>query len=167
MKKQFIKKQVNKNFILSLTLVAMLLLVVLLGIGFVSSSIFEEENAFYYLFFGLGGIVWVVIWIFMIILPAMLAFYIFIFAFIARLIYKETPGRIRAYKTLMAFSFSGQILMLVVAFSCRGSGGLLSLIDLAISGYIFFAIFQGMRGTYTDRTKTRPVMQTETEENEG
>lgn len=163
MKKQFIRKQVNKNFIFSFTLAAMLFFVVLLGVVSINSSIFDEENLFFYVFFGLGAIAWVMIWIFMIILPAMLAFYIFIFALIARLIYKETARRIRVYRILMGFSFSGQILLLLAVFSCVKSGEWLSLIALTISGYIFFAIYQGMRGTYTDRIKSIPVKQKQTE----
>ena len=132
MKKQFISKQVNKKFIFSFTLAAMLLFVVLLGVVSINSSIFNEENLFFYVFFGLGAIAWVMIWIFMI-------------------------------RILMGFSFSGQILLLLAVFSCVKSGGWLSLIALAISGYIFFAIYQGMRGTYTDRIKSIPVMQKQTE----
>lgn len=170
------KKQVNKNFILTLTLVAMLLLVIILGVTMVyalnsgmnglqsditrmrsGDEIGDVEgygiivNSIGY---GLGGIGKILIAMFLVIIPSALVFFIFVFALIARLIYKETPGRISAYRILMGFSFAGQIIMFLVSLSLLTSGGWGSLISLVISAYIFWALFMGMRGTYTNRIKS-------------
>lgn len=173
MKKHFIKSQVNKNFILTLTLVAILLLLIISGVALVEvinseingvqseiESLQEQDeigdvegygiiaNGIGYVF-GVIGMIGVVMYL--IVIPAILALYIFIFALIARLIYKETPGRILAYRILMGFSFSGQIIMLLCCLLCMQSIGWVTLISLVIGVYIFWVLFMGMRGTYTDR----------------
>ena len=163
------KKQINKNFILSLTLVGMLLLVIVLGIvlqyemntgidglrGDIESVRSRDEigdvegygmiaNGIGY---GLGMIGMVLVWVFLIIIPGILAAFIFIFALLAKLIYQNNPQRILAYRILMGFSYAGQIIMLLVSLPSLAGGGWESLITLIISGYIFWAIFMGMRGT--------------------
>lgn len=175
MKKSFMEKQINKNFMLTLILVAMLLFLVLLGVvlecalnsgmdGMLSEiermrskdEIGDVEgygiiaNGIGY---GLGAVGQIFIVIGLIIIPAVWAFYIFIFALIARLIYKETPGKILAYRILMGFSFFGQILMLLCCLSSVISGAGINLMSLGLSVCIFAAIFMGMRGTYTNRLK--------------
>lgn len=173
MKKHFIKSQVNKNFILTLTLVAILLLMIILGkvlAEAISSEISGGQSKIESIqdqeeisdvegygiivegiadVFGVIGMIAVVMYL--IVIPAILALYIFIFALIARLIYKETPGRILAYRILMGFSFSGQIIMLLCCLLCMQSIGWVTLISLVIGVYIFWVLFMGMRGTYTDR----------------
>lgn len=151
------KKQANKNFILSLTLVAMLLLVVVIG-NFILNIVGSEENRrVLYLLFGLGFFIEVFAWVCLLLIPFTMAVYIFVFALIARLIYAETPGRIKAYRILMGFSFAGQIVMLLFALWLITSGGVGSVIGLIVSAYIVWAIFVGMRGTYTDRIKVNGV----------
>lgn len=167
------KKQVNQNFILTLTLVALLLLVIISGVVLaeavnskmdgiqseIESAQDQDEigdvegygiiaNGVGYVF-GVIGIIAIVAYL--IIIPAILALYIFIFALIARLIYKETSGRILAYRILMGFSFSGQIIMLLCCFLSLRSIGWGSLIGLVIGTYIFWVLLMGMRGTYTNR----------------
>lgn len=169
------KKQVNKNFILALTLVAMLFLVVILGATMVyalnsgmeglQSDISRMQSGdeigdvegygiiVNSIGYGLGGIGKIMIVIFLIIIPVALIAFIFVFALIARLIYKDTPERISAYRVLMGFSFAGQIIMFLISLSMLTSGGWGSLISFVISVYIFWALFMGMRGTYTNRIK--------------
>lgn len=171
-----IKKQVNKNFILMLTLVAMLLLVIILGITMVyvlnsgmnglqsdisrmrsKDEIGDVEgygiivNSIGY---GLAGMGKLLILLFLIVIPTALASFIFVFALMARLIYKDTPGRILTYRILMGFSFAGQIMMFLTGLFMLKSGGWGSLISMVVSAYIFWALFMGMRGTYTNRIKS-------------
>lgn len=150
MKKQFIKKQANKNFILSLTLVVMLVVIVVGDVWLLRDL--ASDEAFMWMTFGIGffGIVMMVIVAVMI---AAQAFFVFIFALIARLIYKNTPEKITAYRVLMGFSYAGQIFMLFYSLKGILMGGWGSIISVAISAYIFWAIFMGMRGTYTERIK--------------
>lgn len=145
------KKQVNKNFILSLTLVVMLLLVVFGGVELLKYFDWDGDDTVLYMLFGLGFFFWGLIWIFVIIIPAVLAALIFVFSLIARIIYKNTPGRRLAYKILMGFSFLGQIIVFFASLPILINGGWESVIGLFVSGYIGWAIFQGMRGTYTER----------------
>lgn len=175
MKKRFLEKQVNKNFMLTLILVAILLLLVLRGVALeaglsssmngISSEIEQMRGEdeigdvegyaiiAYGIGYGLGAVGWMFMVICLIIIPAVLAFFIFIFALIARLIYKETPGRILAYRIIMGFSFLGQILMLWCCFSGLIIGAGIGLMSLVLGICTFAIIFMGMRGTYTKRLK--------------
>lgn len=87
----------------------------------------------------------------MLIIPVISVGLIFIFSLIARIVYKDTPKRILAYRILMGFSFVGQISMFFVSWMLLLCGGWGSIVGLLISVYIFWAIFQGIRGTYTQR----------------
>lgn len=150
MKKHFIKRQVNKNFILSLTLVALLAAVVV-GEVWLLRTLASDES-FMWMTFGIG-ILGIALLAVATVLTAALAFFIFIFALIARLVHKDMPERIRAYRVLMGFSYAGQIFLLLCSIPGILSGGWESVIDVIISAYIFWAIFIGMRGTYTERIK--------------
>lgn len=150
MKKHFIKRQVNKNFILSLTLVALLAAVVVGEVWLLRTL--ASDELFMWMTFGIG-ILGIALLAVATVLTAALAFFIFIFALIARLVHKDMPERIRAYRVLMGFSYAGQIVLLVFSLSGILSGGWESVINVAISAYIFWAIFIGMRGTYTERIK--------------
>ncbi len=150
MKKQFIKSQVNKNFILSLTLVAILVVMVVGEVWLICGL--ASDEGFMWMTFGIGflGIVMLVI---ATVMTAVLACFIFIFALIAKLIYKNTSEKITAYRVLMGLSYAGQICLLFYSFHGILAGGWGSVISAAISAYIFWAIFMGMRGTYTERLK--------------
>lgn len=145
------KKQVNKNFVLSLTLIAVSVVVSLMGLELLDFFNPGEKEFLFYILTGLGFVVWGVVIIFMLIIPVISVGLIFIFSLIARIVYKDTPKRILAYRILMGFSFIGQISMFFVSWMLMLCGGWGSVVGLLISAYIFWAIFQGIRGTYTQR----------------
>lgn len=148
MKKQFIKRQVNKNFLLSLIAVIMLLAIVVGGIWLLRGL--GSDEAFIWATFGIGFLAAIMLTI-AIVIAAVLAF--FIFAVIARLIYKDTPERIMTYRILMGFSYAGQILILFCCLQGISEGGWGSVVSVVCSALIFWVIFMGMRGTYTERVK--------------
>lgn len=150
MKKQLIKRQVNKNLLLSL-IVVMMLLVMVVGAIWLLRNLASDE-AFMWATYGVAFFAYtmLILWI---VVAAVVAFFIFIFAVIARLVYDDTPQRIMAYRILMGFSYAGQIFILFECLEGIFEGGWGSVVSVACSALIFWIIFMGMRGTYTERLK--------------
>ena len=175
------KSQRDKNFFFAITIVFILLLVIFYGIRMANtldhsingackvidaarkSDMVTDIEGYAAILSAIGyGIGWVgkiFIWAVWIVLPAILAFFIFIFAWIAWSIYQENPPRILAYRILMGFSYAGQILLLLLgSFLCRKLfqipfGNRYAFCTLLLCIYILVAIILGMRGTYTKRLK--------------
>lgn len=171
------KKQVNKNLIWTITLVGMLLLLIIFGIIVLcvsssgmnalgnsieqarSAGEIEDVEGYGILLnsigYGLGAFGRFIIAIVCIVLPGILGVFILLFALIARFVFAPSDGRILAYRILMGFSFAGQIGMFFVCASTIFNNKQFSILSLFLSGYIFFAIFKGMQGTYTKRLVDR------------
>lgn len=176
-KKRWLKNQIDKNFFFTVTVVLILVAVMLFGLKMawtldttmdrahrvidgVQKTIHVEDVEGYAAILnrignGLGWVGQIVIWVFLIVLPAVLAFFIFFFALIARHIYQECASRILAYRILMGFSFAGQILLLFLGSSlCRTLfqipfGTKYAVLTLLLCVYLLAAILLGIRGTYT------------------
>lgn len=166
-------KQVDKNFVLALLLTGTLLLLAI-SISLIYHSASSdldtlknningkleqkpiEDVAGYALIleglgYGMGSIGLFFIKLLFVWFPVLLGCYIFIFALIAKLVFAMSDQRILLYRVLMGFSFSGQIVMLLSNLILVTTGGWLSVIGLISSIGVFFAIFLGIRGTYTKR----------------
>lgn len=166
-------KQANINLILSMTLVSILVLVSLsgfvmgksLGAGMDGAQKEIERLSgngeigdvegygiiAYGVGYGLSSLGMAVVLFFVVLVPAFLAAFIFIFSLLARLVYKNTKGRVIAYRILMGFSFAGQLAMLILSLIGFTSYKMGMVVYVMICAFIIWAIVIGIRGTYSYR----------------
>lgn len=104
---------------------------------------------------GLAGLLLGMAWIVGVLVPALLAVFMFVPALIARLIYRADKGRILAYRILMFFVY---LWMGVLAFAL---GALILELEVTVATVVFLVSFLytvlvvilGIRNTYTERIK--------------
>lgn len=169
------KKQVNKNLVWNMAVIGILALVIIIGLAYfciadaglnvLGNDINQARSAgeigdvegygiiMKGIGYGLGSFGLLLILALFVIFPGIMTIYILTFSLIARLIYANTGGRILAYRILMGFSFSGQIVCLLLSVSMIYSSEQFHVIPLFISMYLVFVIWKGMQGTYTKRLK--------------